>query len=100
MGDKAHQERKSDHNTKDAIDIVNFNGNETSILSDLQKDPTVSYIIFNKKIWKPNVGWSAYKGENPHTNHIHVSFNRGGGESTKGKAQTFKSKKGITFTVE
>ncbi len=85
LGDKAHQERKSDHNTKDAIDIVNFSGNEASILSDLQKDPTVSYIIFNKKIWKPSAGWGVYKGENPHTNHIHVSFSRSGGESTKGK---------------
>ncbi len=103
LGDKAHQERKSDHNTKDAIDIVNFNGKEASILSDLQKDPTVSYIIFNKKIWKPNVGWGAYKGENPHTNHIHVSFSRSGGapaQNKANKAQTFKSKKGITFTVE
>lgn len=105
LGDKAHQERKSDHNTKDAIDIVNFKGNEASILSDLQKDPTVSYIIFNKKKWNPSTGWVAYNGENPHTSHIHVSFKRSGSapsssSSSPKKVQTFKSKKGITFTVE
>lgn len=73
-GDAAHQQRDSDHNTMDAIDIVKFGNNSTAIIGDLQKDKNVKYIIFNKQIWNPKDGWKPYTGKNPHTDHIHVSY--------------------------
>ena len=41
-----------------------------------KKDKRISYIIFNHKIasrislWK----WRKYRGSNPHTSHVHISF--------------------------
>jgi peptidoglycan hydrolase-like protein with peptidoglycan-binding domain len=37
----------------------------------------VSYIIWNKKMWReyrPELGWVAYTGPVPHTDHVHFSF--------------------------
>lgn len=83
-GDKAHQARKSDHNTGDAIDITHdpasgAHGDE--IAARAMKDPRIKYIIWNHRIWsrdRASEGWRAYKGKNPHTKHVHLSFKRGG----------------------
>jgi hypothetical protein len=85
-GDKSHQARKSDHNTGDAIDIgvPDIQGG-TSIADEILKmapDRNVKYVIFNRQIWNPAQGWHPYKGENPHDQHIHVSFNPVNGEQT------------------
>lgn len=37
----------------------------------------IMYMIFNHRIWKayqPELGWQAYTGPDPHTNHVHFSF--------------------------
>jgi hypothetical protein len=34
----------------------------------------VKYIIWYNRIWEPGIGWHAYGGPNPHTNHVHISF--------------------------
>lgn len=34
----------------------------------------VTYVIWNRRIWKPDKGWYRYTGFNPHTDHVHVSF--------------------------
>jgi len=37
----------------------------------------ISYIIFNKKVWKEYrsaPGWTTYTGADPHTSHVHISF--------------------------
>lgn len=37
----------------------------------------ISYIIWNAKMWReyaPELGWAAYTGSVPHTDHIHFSF--------------------------
>lgn len=37
----------------------------------------ISYVIFNKKVWKeyrPASGLAAYTGADPHTSHVHISF--------------------------
>ena len=37
----------------------------------------ISYIIFNKKVWKEYrtpTGWTTYTGADPHTSHVHISF--------------------------
>lgn len=35
------------------------------------------YVIWNRRIWsitRPGKGWIPYTGDNPHTDHVHVSF--------------------------
>jgi hypothetical protein len=42
----------------------------------------VMYIIYNRSIWRsyaPEQGWVGYTGPNPHTDHVHFSFDRAGG---------------------
>jgi len=90
IGDTRHSATKSDHNPAlpsgvvRAIDIDSDLGgaaNNAHYLANqlrklAKKDKRISYIIFNKKIasrilfWK----WRKYKGIDPHTSHIHISF--------------------------
>lgn len=38
----------------------------------------VYYVIWNRQVWnstKISQGWHKYTGTNPHTDHVHVSFN-------------------------
>lgn len=81
-GDKKHRARKSDHNSGDALDIGITSpeqGNQIAqkLIKEAQ-DRNISYIIWNKQIWNPSVSndWRPYSGENDHTSHVHVSFNR------------------------
>jgi len=81
-GDKRHQKSKSDHNTGDALDIgIKDSSQGEQIAQKLIKeaqDKNIKYIIWNKQIWNPSISnsWRPYSGENPHTTHVHVSFNR------------------------
>lgn len=34
----------------------------------------VQNVIYNKRIWNSPAGWHAYKGKNPHIDHVHVDF--------------------------
>ncbi|WP_433531093.1 coiled-coil domain-containing protein [Micromonospora sp. CA-263727] len=34
----------------------------------------VYYVIWNRQIWFPTTGWSAYSGPSNHTDHVHVSL--------------------------
>ncbi len=36
----------------------------------------VKYVIWNRYIWSPGRGWRKYSGPSPHTDHVHVSYNR------------------------
>jgi hypothetical protein len=36
----------------------------------------VKYVIWNRYIWQPGRGWRKYSGPSPHTDHVHVSFNK------------------------
>lgn len=41
----------------------------------------IMYIIYDHKMWRayaPERGWAPYYGSNPHTDHIHFSFNYNG----------------------
>lgn len=40
----------------------------------------IQYIIWNRLSWKSGRGWQRYTGINPHTDHMHVEFNRDGAE--------------------
>ncbi len=36
----------------------------------------VKYIIWNRRSWNPQRGtWAPYTGSNPHTDHVHITFN-------------------------
>jgi len=81
-GDEAHKKTKSDHNTGDALDIGIKNADQGSeiakkLIKEAQ-DKNIKYIIWNKQIWNPSISnsWRPYDGKNPHTDHVHVSFNR------------------------
>ena len=89
LGDAKHAARKSDHNPTAegivrAIDIdadLRSHKSEAFDLADqlrllARSDKRISYIIFNGKIasWRGNYKFRPYKGINPHTKHIHVSF--------------------------
>lgn len=36
----------------------------------------VKYVIWNRYIWQPGRGWKKYNGPSPHTDHVHVSYNK------------------------
>ncbi|MEU9874043.1 hypothetical protein AB0C87_40000 [Actinomadura sp. NPDC048021] len=41
----------------------------------------IMYMIWNRRMWeayRPDAGWRPYTGDNPHTNHVHFSFNWAG----------------------
>jgi hypothetical protein len=45
----------------------------------------IMYMIWNRKMWRayrPNDGWQAYTGSNPHTDHVHFSFSWAGAKKT------------------
>lgn len=80
-GDKAHQARKSDHNTGDAVDITHdpASGADGDVIAARAlANPNVTYVIWNGRIYnKARPGWRKYNGSNQHTKHVHVSFKRG-----------------------
>jgi len=81
-GNRAHQQRKSDHNTGDAwdagIDAPEIGETLVNKLQKEAKDKNIKYIIYNGKIWNPSVSdqWRPYNGSDSHTSHVHVSYNR------------------------
>ena len=80
MGDRAHQQRPSDHNSGNAYDLTHdpANGVDCHTLSrQVINDPRVTYVIFNHRIYnrrRAAEGWRQYNGTNPHTKHMHVSI--------------------------
>jgi hypothetical protein len=95
IGDTRHAARKSDHNPDEqgwvrAIDVDRdlFKGSKPDIMPDLvdqlrrackdKSEKRISYIIFDKRICSPILGWKwrKYKGSNPHIKHAHFSFKK------------------------
>lgn len=89
IGDAAHASRSSDHNpwvkegimgVVTALDITHdpANGVDCGKIAEALKasaDLRIKYIIWNKRIWNPDVSdrWRKYSGSNPHDKHFHVS---------------------------
>ena len=88
LGDSRHATRKSDHNPDGiwvrAVDIDSRLESSDSLAPYLadqlriaaKQDKRISYVIFNGRICSKilNWKWRNYKGINPHTKHIHISF--------------------------
>lgn len=74
----------SDHPKGRALDFMindlsNGKATGTALANDVIKNYkawNVSYVIWNRYIWFPGRGWKKYNGPSPHTDHVHVSFNK------------------------
>lgn len=87
IGDVAHASRDSDHNpwvVLAGLGIVTArdfthdpgNGLDCNVLADAliaSNDPRIKYLIWNRRIWTPGIGWRPYSGLNPHNKHLHLS---------------------------
>jgi hypothetical protein len=96
IGDARHSKTKSDHNPDAITGFVrafdldaSLDGKDATAhyLADqiriiAKSDKRIAYVIFNKRItskrslWR----WVKYRGTNPHTKHIHISFTKAGDE--------------------
>ena len=89
LGDSRHSARKSDHNPDrfgwvrglDLNSRLESSDSLAPYLADqiriaAKSDSRISYVIFNRRICSKilNWKWRNYKGINPHTKHIHISF--------------------------
>jgi hypothetical protein len=86
-GDAAHAARASDHNpdrddrTVNGLDVTHgpywkvpdVDCVRLSRELAASKDPRIKYVIFQRRIWQPGIGWSGYGGESPHLEHLHLS---------------------------
>jgi hypothetical protein len=80
-GDTAHQARKSDHNTGDAMDVTHdpASGADGNVVAAYAiRDPRVKYVIWNRRIYdtrNPGAGWQPYSKwkSMPHDHHVHIS---------------------------
>jgi hypothetical protein len=80
-GDTAHQARKSDHNTGDAMDVTSdpaHGAGGDTIAAWAIRDPRVKYVIWNRRIYdtrNPGAGWQPYSHwkSMPHDHHVHIS---------------------------
>jgi hypothetical protein len=114
IGDPAHQATESDHNPEhpppagnpdyevDAGDLTHdpAHGADMGVVSEsirVSKDPRVSYVIFNRRIFSGPDGpqpwvWRIYSGTSPHTEHMHVSVR----DVTHDQTQDWKIGLGMT----
>lgn len=78
IGDAAHQQRLSDHNLGNAVDITHdtVSGCVGDLISSQAiTDKRVTYVIWDKQINSlDGRGWRIYNGDDPHTNHVHISI--------------------------
>jgi hypothetical protein len=71
----------SDHPKGRALDFMTYSNKSkgNSLANDVIKNAArwnVKYVIWNRYIWHPGRGWKRYNGPSPHTDHVHVSFNK------------------------
>lgn len=70
----------SDHYTGHALDVMTFNGTpvEQWALANGAR-LGVKYTIWNRRYKEPDGTDTPYSGGSPHTDHVHISFNRSAG---------------------
>jgi hypothetical protein len=83
----------SDHPKGLALDFMTLKASQANALIDYvlahQAALGVKYVIYNRRIYQ-NGQWKAYTGPNPHTDHVHISFNDtspSGGSALTGNVQ-------------
>lgn len=74
----------SDHYTGHALDVMVGGKKGRRVLNYALQNAGrlgVKYLIHNRTYYAPSNGWRGerYTGSNPHTGHVHISFNAGGG---------------------
>lgn len=80
IGDAAHQAGVSDHNPDPttgvvrALDLTATAAEAKKITASATADSRVAYVIYDRRIWTSSKGWQSYSGDNPHTNHVHISL--------------------------
>jgi len=100
IGDIKHVTQKSDHNPDPKTGIVRALDIDADLAKNVDSwelaeairaaakagDKRISYIIHKGKIANGSIGfwiWRAYKGQNPHHTHLHISFSKAGDEDGK-----------------
>jgi hypothetical protein len=71
----------SDHPKGRALDFMTYSNKKKgdALANDIIKNYkawNVKYVIWYRYIWQPGRGWHRYSGPSPHTDHVHVSFNK------------------------
>lgn len=71
----------SQHNIGNAIDWHGAKGVGDPVMQELADYLVANHsvysaknVIYNRRIWNSPKGWHVYKGEDPHTNHVHIDF--------------------------
>jgi hypothetical protein len=95
IGDAAHSSRTSDHNPIDGTGQVcarDYTHDPAGGLDchwlarqlTTNGDNRTKYVIWDRRIWTPGIGWKSYTGVNPHTKHLHLSVKAGAvGDQTR-----------------
>ena len=93
IGDRAHRNRKSDHNPNsrgsvNAFDFTVQGIDKAALIAAAKRHPSVQYIISDRKIMNRDIGnfrARHYSGANPHTAHVHISIrqNRSAEQDTR-----------------
>jgi hypothetical protein len=97
IGDARHSARHSDHNPdstgvvraididrdlsgKTKPDLMPYLADQVRDFAKRDKSKRIAYIIFDKKIASARSLWRfrPYRGSNPHTKHMHISFTKKG----------------------
>jgi len=80
IGDARHQAEHSDHNPNSHGIVCAWDCTATpkvpmwqKLADEIVKDPRIAYVIFDHHITDHGGKRRPYTGEDPHTNHIHVS---------------------------
>lgn len=88
IGDATHSSRESDHNpdSDGSVDAADFMIRDGFTAADAERlfqqlvesrDSRIKYVIYNRRIFSRTISpWKirAYDGDDPHTNHVHVSI--------------------------
>jgi hypothetical protein len=61
-------------------DLMPYLANQLREYAKHDKSKRIAYIIFDKRIASPRMGWRwrKYRGSNPHIKHLHCSFTKKG----------------------
>jgi hypothetical protein len=84
IGDRRHVTEHSDHNPDErgvvrALDVTADGIDPEKLVRVAKRHPAVEYVIWDRRIWSRSHGFKprAYVGDNPHTDHVHISLRDG-----------------------